>query len=77
MFRNLKMNHKELITWAVQNQPLKNEPGPHYAYSNFGYCILGRVLERVSGQSYASFVHQAVLKPCGIQDMQLAGNTLA
>jgi CubicO group peptidase (beta-lactamase class C family) len=77
MFRNLKMNHKELITWAVQNQPLKNEPGPHYAYSNFGYCILGRVLERVSGQSYATFVHQAGLKPCGIQDMQLAGNSLA
>lgn len=77
MFRNPQMDHKELITWAVQNQPLKNEPGQHYAYSNFGYCILGRVLEKVSGQSYSSFVRQAVLNRCGIEDMQLAGNTLA
>lgn len=77
MFRNPKMNHKELITWAVRNQPLKNEPGQHYAYSNFGYCILGRILEKVSGESYAAYVRQAVLKLCGIQDMQLAGNTLA
>ena len=77
MFRNPKMNHKELITRAVHNQPLQNEPGQHYAYSNFGYCVLGRVLEKVSGQFYASFVSQAVLEPCGIQGMQLAGNTLA
>ena len=77
MFRHPKMNHKELITWTLHNQPLQNEPGQHHAYSNFGYCILGRILEKVSGQSYATFVRQAVLKPCGIEDMQLAGNTLA
>lgn len=77
MFRKPEMNHKELITWVVQNQALKNAPGEHYAYSNFGYCILGRVLETVSGQSYEAFVRQAVLNPCGIQDMQLADNTRA
>lgn len=77
MFRKTEMSHHELIAWAIQKQPLKNEPGEHYAYSNFGYCILGRVLEKVSGQSYASFVQQAVLKRCGISDMQIAGNTLA
>ena len=77
MFRKVKMNHRELISWVLKNQPLKNDPGQHYAYSNFGYCILGRVVEKVSGQSYAAFVRQVVLKPCGVQDMQLAGNTLA
>jgi CubicO group peptidase (beta-lactamase class C family) len=77
MFRNTSMGHRELIAWAIQKQPLKHEPGENYAYSNFGYCILGRVVEKVSGQSYSSFVQQAVLKPCGITDMQLAGNTLA
>jgi CubicO group peptidase (beta-lactamase class C family) len=71
------MGHHELVDWAIQKQPLKNESGEHYAYSNFGYCILGRVLEKVSGQSYASFVQQAVLKRCGISDMRIAGNTLA
>ena len=77
MFRNAKMDHKELISWTVQNQPLKNEPGEHYAYSNFGYCVLGRVIEKVSGRPYDLFVQQVVLKPCGVSDMQVAGNTLA
>ena len=77
MFRNPKMTHQELITWTLANQPLKNEPGEHYAYSNFGYCVLGRVLEKISGQPYAAWVRQAVFQPCGVEDMEIAGNTLA
>jgi CubicO group peptidase (beta-lactamase class C family) len=77
MFRNKEMGHQELIAWTLRNQPLKEEPGRNFAYSNFGYCILGRAVEKASGQHYAEYVRQAVLKPCGIADMQLAGNTLA
>jgi CubicO group peptidase (beta-lactamase class C family) len=77
MFRNKDMDHQELIAWTLRNQPLKDEPGQNYAYSNFGYCILGRVVEKASGQQYTEYVRQAVLEPCGIRDMQLAGNTLA
>jgi CubicO group peptidase (beta-lactamase class C family) len=77
MFRHSAMNHKELITWTVQNKSLEDAPGSHYAYSNFGYCILGRVIEKLTGQSYIEFVQQAILKKCGIKTMQLAGNTIA
>jgi CubicO group peptidase (beta-lactamase class C family) len=77
MFSNPALNHKELITWTVLNRSLEYEPGTHFAYSNFGYCILGRVLEKVTGQSYAEFVKQNILAKCGIKTMQLAGNTLA
>jgi len=77
MFRNPGMNHRELITWALQHQPLKHEPGTHYAYSNFGYCILGRVIEKITGQTYAEHVQHGVLAKCGIREMKLAGNTLA
>jgi len=77
MMQHPKMNHGELITWALRNRPLQHDPGQHYTYSNFGYCILGRVLEKISGQPYATLIRRAVLQPCGIQDMQLAGNTLA
>jgi CubicO group peptidase (beta-lactamase class C family) len=77
MFSRTAMNHKELITWAVHNLPLQYAPGAHYAYSNFGYCILGRVIEKITGQSYADFVQQTVLAKCGIKDMRLGGNTLA
>jgi CubicO group peptidase (beta-lactamase class C family) len=76
MFRNPEMNHKQLITWAIDNVPLEYPPGEHYAYSNFGYCILGRVIEKLTGAAYQQYVRDAVLKRCGVTDMRIAGNTL-
>jgi len=76
MFLNPAMNSHALIRWTLQNQALVNEPGTHYAYSNFGYCILGRVIEKVSGQTYAEFVAQNVLAKCDVNNMRIGGNTL-
>lgn len=55
-------------------QPLDFAPGERYAYSNFGYCLLGRVIERVSGMPYDAFVRRDVLTPAGAVTMRL-GNT--
>jgi CubicO group peptidase (beta-lactamase class C family) len=76
MFLNFGMNSHALIRWTLQNQPLQYDPGTHYAYSNFGYCILGRVIEKISGKTYAEFVEQNVLTKCDVNDMRVAGNTL-
>jgi|SRR5581483_7530418 len=56
-------------------QPLDFDPGTRYAYSNFGYCVLGRIIEKVTGQTYESYVKQHVLGPLGIRDMRI-GKTL-
>ena len=77
MFMNAGMNHAQLIGWVLRNRPLDHPPGQSFAYSNFGYCVLGRVIEKVSRQGYAAFVGDAVLKRCGVADMTIAGNTLA
>lgn len=77
MFRHPEMDHAELIERTLRDQPLKHAPGVNYAYSNFGYCLLGRVIEKVSGKSYATFMQESVLGPCGIERMKIAGNTLA
>ena len=50
---------------------------PAPSNSNFGFCLLGRVIERVSGQSYHDYVRNRVLTPSGISEMQIGGNTLA
>jgi len=76
MFSNTEMNQAELISWALDTLPLKNPPGRVFAYSNFGYCILGRVIEKITGQSYADYVQKTILSPCGITDMRMGGNTL-
>lgn len=77
MFTDPKLNHHELITWTLKNRPLEDKPGAHFAYSNFGYCILGRLIEKVSDSPYEKFVRDNIFRKCGILDMRLAGNTLA
>jgi CubicO group peptidase (beta-lactamase class C family) len=52
-------------------------PGQVHIYQNINYCILGRVIERVTGLSYADAVQQQVLGPAGITNMHIAGDTLA
>lgn len=77
MFMNYDMDHAALIGWMLDNRELECRPGEEYRYSNFGYCVLGRIIERVTGQAYEAFVRDAVLKPCGISRMAVGGDTLA
>jgi CubicO group peptidase (beta-lactamase class C family) len=76
MFTHPRMNQAELITWTLNDRPLDHPPGKHYAYSNFGYCVLGRVIEKVTGRPYADYVKAEVLDRCGIAAMAIAGNTI-
>jgi CubicO group peptidase (beta-lactamase class C family) len=76
MFLNPEMSQAELISWALDHLPLQNSPGTTFAYSNFGYCLLGRIIEKVTGQTYAEYVQGRILGPCGINDMRVGGNTL-
>lgn len=41
-------------------------PGSREAYSNYGYVLLGAVIERISGQSYHAYVHDNIFKPAGM-----------
>ena len=50
-------------------------PGERFAYSNIGYCILGRVVERVAGAPYETHVRDHVLAPAGAARMKV-GRTL-
>lgn len=61
--------------WVLAEQlrrPLDFEPGARHAYSNFGYFLLGRAIERASGMSYESFVQREVLEPIGIRGLRVA-----
>jgi D-alanyl-D-alanine carboxypeptidase len=42
------------------------KPGSREAYSNYGYVLLGAVIERVSGQSYYTYVDNHIFKPTGM-----------
>ncbi len=42
------------------------EPGSRYSYSNTGFILLGRVVEKVSGESFGDFLSRRILKPLGM-----------
>ncbi len=59
----------ETVIRYMRGQPLQFDPGTRYAYSNFGYDVLGRVIERVTGTPYADWVRQNILAPAGVLHM--------
>jgi CubicO group peptidase (beta-lactamase class C family) len=65
----------DAIIRYMLTQPFDFDPGARHAYSNFGFCILGRVIEKASGQPYEDYVRREVLAPLGIHDSRL-GKTL-
>ncbi|HEY2014807.1 MAG TPA: serine hydrolase [Bryobacteraceae bacterium] len=63
------------VIGVMLSQPLQHAPGAYYAYSNFGYVLLGRVIEHVSGMGYEQYVQQNILKPLGIGRQKLGATT--
>lgn len=76
MFSDITFNHSQLISDMLDNRPLATSPGSIYYYSNFGYCVLGRIIEKVSNTTYESFIKQNLFLPIDIINMEIAGNTI-
>jgi len=55
----------ETVIRYMKGMPLDFNPGEKHVYSNFGYAILGRVIERLSGMPYEEYVRTRVLQPVG------------
>jgi len=53
------------------------DPGTKHVYSNFGYCLLGRVIEQVTGKTYDEAVQNLVLRPSGITRMRIGRTRLS
>ncbi len=84
MFRPLEIAHEmgvdppagpEAIIGYTLGFPLDHDPGSTYAYSNFGYCVLGRLVETLSGLPYETYVRERILAPLGVTRMVI-GHTL-
>jgi CubicO group peptidase (beta-lactamase class C family) len=53
--------------WLAKNLPQRLFPkGDVEAYSNYGFALAGYIVERLSGESYASYVQGHILDPLGM-----------
>ena len=56
------------IVERFRNAPLLFAPGAQVRYSNSGYILLGLVVERASGEPYATLLQKSIFDPLGIRD---------
>jgi len=64
------------ISWML-DRDLDFNPGTRYSYSNFGFCVLGRIIEKVTGQRYEDYIRSDVLAPLGLARVQQAKSQLS
>ncbi|SDG22800.1 CubicO group peptidase, beta-lactamase class C family [Sinosporangium album] len=66
----LPIDHADIISYTT-DRPLDFTPGSKMVYSNYGYMLLGRIIEQVSGLSYEAYVQQNLLTPVSVSRMRL------
>jgi D-alanyl-D-alanine carboxypeptidase len=61
----------EEVVKTVAEYPLQFQPGEKWAYSNTGYYLLGRIIEKASGKSYAEFLQERIFRPLRMDDTRV------
>lgn len=56
------------------SRPLDHDPGTRYSYNNYNFLLLGRVIEKISGSDYATYVKSKVMGPLGVTRPRLTSN---
>jgi CubicO group peptidase (beta-lactamase class C family) len=65
----------EKLVALFRDKPLDFQPGEKWTYSNSGYALLGYLIEKISGESYAKFVENNIFKPLGMNDSGYDSNS--
>lgn len=69
----LPLTMDDMVLYATKLR-LRAKPGGWYHYSNLGYIILSKVIEKVSGISYETYIRDSILAPMECYDIHLANN---
>ena len=58
----------DVLAMMMQQDSTYFPPGSAYRYSNSGYAVLAMVIEKISGQSFAQFLHEHIFTPLGMDN---------
>ena len=59
---------KDTVVRITESNPSMFEPGEAMIYNNSAYFILGLIIEKVTGQTYAQYLEETFFKPLGMQN---------
>jgi len=65
----------EKLVARFRDKPLEFAPGEKWNYSNSGYVLLGYLIEKITGNSYAKFVQENIFDPLGMKDSGYDSNS--
>ncbi|OMF72091.1 serine hydrolase domain-containing protein [Paenibacillus glucanolyticus] len=65
----------ELVEW-ISSLPMKSEVPTNFSYSNSGYILLGKIIETVSGSTYADFLEREIFGPAVMKDFALESSSI-
>lgn len=68
-----KYNQTGSVIAVIAGKPLHFTPGTKYEYSNTNYHLLGRLIEKVSGQTYAAYLASHQFQAAGMTETHFAG----
>lgn len=73
--QNPNWDTKQFLDWVLNTRPNPKAPGTLYDYSNVGFWIAGRIIEKVSGKSFINYVKEDLLAGTGATQTDMAGKT--
>jgi D-alanyl-D-alanine carboxypeptidase len=65
----------EQIERALAHPPVFEEPGSQYDYSNTNYLLIGEIIEKVTGHTYAEEIERRLIGPLGLHGTSLPGTS--
>jgi len=71
--------HYDTLGDAVQifsDRDLESVPGEEFSYTTYGYVVLGLLIERASGMTYAEYVRQHIFEKAGMENTFVIGETM-
>jgi CubicO group peptidase (beta-lactamase class C family) len=69
--QQLGITDEELNAWLKKGVPFSTAPGSTFEYSNYGFALLGRIVQNVSQRPYRQYLEREILKPLGMANSTL------
>lgn len=59
---------RDQLIAKIKDKPLEFKPGERFKYSNSGYVLLGKLIDKLSGRTYPQFIRENIFEPLGMKD---------